>query len=697
MLARISVNSLLRSVISVLALAIVVFAGNGAWTAWTELGSASRIASVSEATSHLFTALHNLRVDRSTTNRDLLSANRLQAPSPQTQKHRDAEVPALEAAVTALRRIDFPGGAQATAELDQALTRLKQLHAEAATAVVQDKAARRPDLARDYFDHATRTIDLIDRISNDMVRSIKLQDALVDQLMQIKQLAWAAREAAGDTSVFISDSLAGRPLPPQPLVRYAEFNARLETAWAELEKLAATLPLPPSFATATAAARKGFLDPDYAAYRLKTLNALINNQPPGVTVAEWSPASVARMATLLGVAEAALDAAKDHAARRQAISTNRLTGALAILALVVLAAAGMVVMVSRRVTRPLGVLKDAMLKLAGGDLSVAPAYVDRQDEIGALGRAMQTFKDSMAEAERLRGEQAAIEQRSAAARKRQMAELADAFQSAVGDIVDAVSRASAELESAAGQLTGTAESTQTLAGRVAQASDDASTNVQSVASAAEEMSSSVGEIGRQVEESSRIARDAVNQAERTDGRIAELSSAASRIGDVVKLIGAIAQQTNLLALNATIEAARAGESGKGFAVVAQEVKQLATQTAKATDEIGAQIAAMQSATADSVQAIHEIGETITRLSEIAAAIAAAVEQQGAATAEISRNVQEAAQGTSEVAANIGEVSRGAAETGSASAQVLGSARGLSHESSRLRDEVTRFVSTVRAA
>ena len=211
------------------------------------------------------------------------------------------------------------------------------------------------------------------------------------------------------------------------------------------------------------------------------------------------------------------------------------------------------------------------------------------------------------------------------------------------------------------------------------------------------MTSSVNEIARQVHESSTIAGEAVKQAEKTDERITRLSQAASRIGDVVKLITAIAEQTNLLALNATIEAARAGEAGRGFAVVAQEVKALAAQTAKATDEIGTQISSMQAATQESVGAIKEIGGTIGRISEIASAIAAAVEQQGAATAEISRNVQQAAHGTGQVATNITEVNRGASETGSASSQVLGSAQSLSRESGRLKVEVEKFVNTVRAA
>jgi methyl-accepting chemotaxis protein len=253
-----------------------------------------------------------------------------------------------------------------------------------------------------------------------------------------------------------------------------------------------------------------------------------------------------------------------------------------------------------------------MLALARGDLSTEVSYATRKDEIGALGSAMQVFKDSLVETSRLRDQQKEIEARATAERHAEMHGLASEFEAAIGNIVNAVSSASTELESAARTLTGTAETTQRLAGVVASASEEASQNVHSVASAAEEMTSSVNEIARQVHESSTIASEAVKQAEKTDERITRLSQAASRIGDVVKLITAIAEQTNLLALNATIEAARAGEAGRGFAVVAQEVKALAAQTAKATDEIGTQISSMQAATQESVGAIKEIGGTIGR-------------------------------------------------------------------------------------
>ncbi|MBI5112408.1 MAG: methyl-accepting chemotaxis protein [Rhodovulum sp.] len=350
------------------------------------------------------------------------------------------------------------------------------------------------------------------------------------------------------------------------------------------------------------------------------------------------------------------------------------------------------------ISRPIAALTAGMRKLADGQFDIALAGLGRKDEIGEIADAVEAIKRKAIEkAHAEAAAQAEADERLAAERKREMHRIADNFEAAVGEIVETVSSASTELEAAAGTLTQTAETTQHLATRVAAASETASTNVQSVASATNELTASVHEISRQVQESSRIAGEAVKQAEKTDGRINELSQAASRIGDVVKLITAIAEQTNLLALNATIEAARAGEAGKGFAVVAQEVKALAAQTGKATGEIGAQIAGMQQATQDSVVAIKEIGGTIGRIAEIASTIAAAVEEQGAATGEIARNVQQASQGTTEVASNIGEVDRGAAETGSASSQVLSSAQSLSSESNRLKLELSKFLVTIRAA
>lgn len=349
-------------------------------------------------------------------------------------------------------------------------------------------------------------------------------------------------------------------------------------------------------------------------------------------------------------------------------------------------------------SRPIARLAKSMMELAEGDFGVVLPGLGRKDEVGLVARAVERFKvlaeqRARDEAESKISQDQILNER----RKADMNRIADDFEAVVGEIVRTVSATSLDLESSASELTGTAERGKQLAGAVARASEEASSNVQSVAASSEELSSSVNEISRQVQESARMAGAAVEQARGTTERVSELSKAATRIGDVVELINTIAGQTNLLALNATIEAARAGEAGRGFAVVASEVKALAEQTAKATGEIGQQISGIQTATQESVSAIRDISGTIQKLSEVSSAIASAVEEQGAATQEISRNVQHASNGTREVSSNITNVEQGASETGAASSRVLSAAQLLSSDSQRLKHEVERFLSTVRAA
>lgn len=393
-----------------------------------------------------------------------------------------------------------------------------------------------------------------------------------------------------------------------------------------------------------------------------------------------------------------LAAASQSEAAAQLSQSNRISFAASVA--VILSLIGAVIFTFVGVARPLSLLNGALGRLAGGELNVEIPGADRGDEVGDIAKTVVVIGRNAEQKAREEAEaQAEQERKAAQQRKADMVKMAGDFEGAVGEIVDTVSSASTELEASASTLTATAERAQELTTAVAAASEEASTNVQSVASATEELTSSVVEISRQVQESARIANDAVGQARRTNERVADLSRAATRIGDVVELINTIAGQTNLLALNATIEAARAGEAGRGrgFAVVASEVKALAEQTAKATGEIGQQIDGIQRATQDSVGAIKEISGTIEKLSEISATIASAVEEQGAATQEISRNVQQAAQGTQEVSSNITDVQRGATETGSASSQVFSAARSLSSDSNRLKLEVGKFLNTVRSA
>jgi methyl-accepting chemotaxis protein len=366
-------------------------------------------------------------------------------------------------------------------------------------------------------------------------------------------------------------------------------------------------------------------------------------------------------------------------------------------ALVFLVIGAGIVGFAKGVIQPIVRMTDVMQRLAGGKLESEIPSRGRRDEVGAMAAAVQIFKENALRVQAMEAAEAVSAKQAEQERKATMQRVADGFERAIGQIIRTVSSASSDIEAAAGSLAKTAETTQGLSATVAAASEQSSSNVQSAAAASEEMASSVDEISRQVQQSRGIAQAAVAQAERTNVRIAELSQSANRIGEVIKMITAVAEQTNLLALNATIEAARAGEAGRGFAVVASEVKALSAQTAKATEEIAAQVTQMQSATEHSVTAIKEIGGTIAQISEISTAIAAAVEEQGAATQEIARNVQQAAQGATQVTGSIADVNRGAAQTGSAAERVHGLAVSLLSESNHLNTEVESFLHTVRAA
>ncbi len=368
-------------------------------------------------------------------------------------------------------------------------------------------------------------------------------------------------------------------------------------------------------------------------------------------------------------------------------------GAIAAAAVLLLAAG---LWTGTNASLPIRRLTEVMSNLAQGDTAVEIPAADRGDEIGEMAKAVQVFKDNAIEAARLAAVQGQ-ERQAKEKRVQRIAEVTRAFDSNISGVLQTVAAAGTQLQQTAGSMSQTAERTNTLAAAVAAASEEAATNVQTVAASAEELSASISEIANQVAKSTAIASQAVDGVKKANANVAGLAEAAQKIGEVVNLITDIASQTNLLALNATIEAARAGEAGKGFAVVASEVKSLANQTAKATEQIAAQIAGVQSATGDAVSAIQAIGATISEISTISTAIAAAVEEQGAATKEIARSMQQASSGTTEVSSNISGVTKAAGETGQASSQVLQAAGELSQQAEKLRLEVDGFVAKVRTA
>lgn len=395
---------------------------------------------------------------------------------------------------------------------------------------------------------------------------------------------------------------------------------------------------------------------------------------------------------VVGILYVGIPMAQFESMLTQAIESMAIAAGIAALLVLVLT-----LLVVRRVTKPLTSVTRSLTALANGQSDVAIECEDRADEIGEIARTVAVFKSNSLERARLRSEQAEASAAAAEQRKAELRNFVEEFRGSVGGILDKVLSSSGEFERVARQLTDTARSTADLSAQSAGASESASEHVRSAASASDELSQSISEITRRAQESNEISAEAVRQAEATDQRMAQLSEAGARIGDVVKLITSIAEQTNLLALNATIEAARAGDAGRGFAVVAQEVKTLAGQTAKATDEISSQIESMQLATGESVAAIKAIGQTIERISGIAGSISSAVEQQRSATHNIAASVRAAASGTADVAVNVRHAAKGASETGETSSRMFASAQALSGESLHLKAEVDGFLDRVHAA
>ena len=696
--AKLSIRTILELVIGVMGLLLVVASTVSLVGIAGRYGEARSIASLAPVSGQFFKSLSFLRLERG----NGLTALRAEAPAEAAvtadiAKNRGLVEEGYAGGLKLLAGVDLKGVPEAVAQLKAAHEAVEALRPKVDAALRQKIAERDQSLVKDWPVATQTYLDRLEGASHAVEESMLNIDPRVDQLVTIKRAAWATRTHAGASVLRILTGLSsGQPWTPEEQLGYAADNGKMAAAWALVSDMAAREGTPRAVPDAVAKAAAVFSGPS-ADERATISKTLSSGKPYTATTTAEFLARIVPVTNLLNeTVGAALDSLVDYAeAQRSAAFESLVLDSVMLLVALGLMVAGLVV-VQRRVARPLGMITTAMRRLAEHDLTVAIAGTERQDEIGEMSRAVAVFKENMATADRLAAEQREEQERK---ERRQQAIEADIkeFDHKVARSLATLGTASGELQTTAQSMSVTAERTTEKSSAVAQASEEASVNVQTVAAAAEELSSSITEIARQVTQSTRVASQAVAEAGRTENDVRALAEAAQKIGEVVQLINDIASQTNLLALNATIEAARAGEAGKGFAVVASEVKSLATQTAKATEEIAAQITAIQGATGGAVRAIETIGQTIGKVNEITTTIAAAVEEQGAATQEIARNVQKAASGTAEVSGHIAGVTEAANQTGAASGQVRESAGALSKIADTLRSEVDGFIGKMRTA
>ncbi len=697
MLNRWSVNVLLKSIVVVMSAIVVVTLATGAWNAIGRYQTASRVAVLTQASGAIFRGLHNLSIDSSFTAR-MLSVPVPAAPNDiqQIAGYRAAGMQDTRIAIDVLSNGDFPEGKAAIDTLQRTMTAMAPLQDESMAALAKPKAERRDSLGRDYIATEQPILDTLELLTTQLAAAVKLKDPVIDAMMTAKDLSWTMRGGAGDAASTIGVALVTGKVPPDIQTIYTRKTTQVDTAWSVLKALGDGIVLPAHYTEAVAKANTLYFAPDLTAMRDHVIQQLVAGEKPDITMANWSPRSLPAVAAVLDIALAALDAASERAGAMRSDAMESLAIQLGLLAAALVLGMGSFFAIGSRVIRPLHAIRDRMVKVASGDLDVEVAFTERKDEIGALAGTLATFKENAVAKARIEEEQKA--RHAETAKRQESVEGAiRLFEGEIGKALDALGTASQQMRSASDQIAGTAEQSDKQVQTVVGAASEASKNVQSVAAATEQLGASSTEISGQVTRAAAIAGRAVEEARQTDGTIQGLVGATSRIGEVVELITSIASQTNLLALNATIEAARAGEMGKGFAVVASEVKSLANQTAKATEEISTQIAAVQTVTKEAVEAIQRIGGTIAEVSSVATSIASAVEEQTAATQEIKRSTQEAAHRTQEVSVNMTDVATGTEKTGAAAEGVKASVKTLATEADRIRSQVNDFLAKIRAA
>lgn len=690
---RINIKTTLTAAVGALAMIAVIGCGLAASRAWIEFATARTVGQVNEETDKLLKAQESLQLERGQMN-VALQANTVASDQTRAaiQTLRTAGNDGLLAAVERLSRFDIPGRDKLIGDLRASDDRINTLRATADIAIGQSKDARDPGVLKEWYPAASAMLRDIGALWLAASREVSRSDVVVGRMAMVKQNAFLMRESAGrQRAMYGANIAAGRKLGAEQQVMAAEWRGAVGLGRQLVRELATGAPAP--LTEAIAHAEDAYFT-RFQADLAEVLKRGAETGAYGLSGADWIKLSNPPLAALVGIKDAAVTVTAAHAGAR--IETSFLHLMAAVVAL--LLACGVTIFAIRavvyRVARPIEGMNRAMIALAAGDTTIVIPGADRDDEVGEMAKAVAVFREQAVRNTQLMAERAE-EERKRAVRQETIDAMTRVFDGQATQSLGAVRDALAGMQARAERLAAVAQDNRERTRSVTANVQEASSHVQSVASATEELSMSVVEISRHVTASTDITRRAVTEAEATNGLIQGLADAADRVGQVVQMIGGIAAQTNLLALNATIEAARAGEAGKGFAVVASEVKSLATQTAKATDDITTQIAAIQEVTRDSVAAIRTIGATIAEVSGIASSIASSIEEQGTATREIAASIQQAASRVQAVTTHINGVDAAATETGDAATNMRAATDGLTRDAARLRDDVDAFLSQVR--